>query len=169
MLKASAAGYLLLLAWLHFQACFIGLLSPPGAEARSTQFVSTISQPSRLVKDQEGRLRGIRSEFTTDFVLGILIPVYNSAANSSGGRCGDALTDSGVSRVDTILYALDCINSDPDLLPNVTLGYDIRDTCSSQNIALDETLDILVAESEIRTGKLFFQHPWKCRAEKPHG
>ena len=145
MLKATAARYLLLLAWLHFQACFLGFL-PPGAEARSTQFVS---QPSRLVKDQEGRLRGIRSEFTTDFVLGILIPVHNSAANSSGGRCGDALTDAGVSRVDTILYALGCINSDPDLLPNLTLGYDIRDTCSSQNIALDEALDILVAESEV--------------------
>ena len=148
MLKAAATARCLhLLAWLHFQVCFLGLLSPPGAEARSpAQFVS---QPSRLVKDQEGRLRGIRSEFTTDFVLGVLLPVHNSAADSSGGRCGDKLTGSGVKRVDTVLYALDCINSDPDLLPNLTLGYDIRDTCFSQNIALDEALDILVAESEV--------------------
>ena len=44
---------------------------------------------------------------------------------------------------------LTAINSDPDLLPNLTLGYDVRDTCYSQNIALDEALDILVAESEV--------------------
>ena len=143
-------SYLLLLACLHFQVCFLGLLSPPGAEARSAQFVSTISQPSRQVKDQDDRLRGIRSEFSTDFVLGFLIPIHDSATNSSGGQCGDVLTDQGVQRVDTILYVLDCINSNPDLLPNLTLGYDIRDTCYSQNIALDEALDILVAESEVQ-------------------
>lgn len=118
------------------------------AETVPTQCVSTSLQPSKLVEDK-GRLRGIRSNYPTDFVLGVLLPVHNSAANSSGGRCGDALTDQGVQRVEEILYTIDCINSNPDLLPNVTLGYDIRDTCYSQNIALDESLDILVAESVV--------------------
>ena len=109
-----------------------------------------LSQPSMLIEDEEGRLRGIRSSVETDFILGALIPIHNPADSSSGGRCGNTLTDQGVQRVEGILYAIDCINNDPELLPNLTLGYDIRDTCYSENLALDEALDILVAESEVQ-------------------
>ena len=113
-------------------------------------FQSSLSQPSRPIKDREGRLRGIHSYDETDFILGVLIPVHNSAENSSGGRCGNTLTAQGVQRVEVTLYAIDRINSDPELLSNLTLGYDIRDTCFSENIALDETIDVLVEESELQ-------------------
>ena len=43
-----------------------------------------------------------------------------------------------------MLYAIDAINSDPDLLPNITLGYDIRDTCRSEKIGLDESADMVL-------------------------
>ena len=47
-----------------------------------------------------------------------------------------------------LLYAIDYINSDPNLLPNVTLGYDVRDTSFSENVAIDEALDLLIEETD---------------------
>ena len=108
----------------------------------------SLSQPSQLITDGK-RLRGIQSQNETDFVIGVLIPVHNPVANSSGGKCSSALTGHGVKRVELTLYAIDCINNDPNLLPNVTLGYAIRDTCYSENIAIDETMDILVTEANL--------------------
>ena len=114
----------------------------------SSQFRSSLSQPSRLIKSN-GRLRGILGPEDADFVIGMLIPVHSPLANSSGGKCSNTVTARGVERVEMLLYAIDCINSDPDLLPNVTLGYDIRDTCFSENVAIDEALDLLIEETDI--------------------
>ena len=134
---------------------FISLqrIAPPVVAQAGNQVCpqSSLSQPSRLVKDAAGRLRGIRSPNETDFVIGILIPVHNPLPNSSGGACSNALTAQGVERVEVALYAIDCINNNNGSLPNgITLGYDIRDTCRSENIALDETLDLLNTETELQ-------------------
>ena len=47
--------------------------------------------------------------------------------------------------LEAMLYAIDDTNSDPDLLPNITLGYDIRDTCLSEKICLNKSVDIVLA------------------------
>lgn len=49
-----------------------------------------------------------------------------------------------------MLFAIDSINSDQKLLPTVTLSYDIRDTCYTPNIALDESLDWVVTASALQ-------------------
>ena len=46
-----------------------------------------------------------------------------------------------------MLYAIDLINSDPYLLPNITIGYDIRDTCMSENVGLDESIEFVFSDS----------------------
>ena len=52
-----------------------------------------------------------------------------------------------------MLYAIDAINSDPDLLPNISLGYDIRDTCLSEKIGVNESADMVLAnDSECHLG-----------------
>ena len=48
-----------------------------------------------------------------------------------------------------MLYAIDSINTDPDLLPGVELGYDIRDTCLSETIGLDEAIDLIITGSNL--------------------
>ena len=61
-----------------------------------------------------------------DVILGGELPVH--LPGSSEGECGKLLM-SGLARALAIIYAIEKINNDSTLLPNITLGYDIRDYC----------------------------------------
>ena len=93
------------------------------------------------------RTSGIRNRTEKDFVLGGLFPIH--IVNSSGGGCGDFRSQGGLERMEAMLFALDCINDHPTLLPNITLGFDIRDTCSIENVGLDEALDLIAAGKQL--------------------
>ncbi|KFP52535.1 Metabotropic glutamate receptor 4, partial [Cathartes aura] len=47
--------------------------------------------------------------------------------------------------LEAMLFALDRINNDPDLLPNITLGARILDTCSRDTHALEQSLTFVQA------------------------
>ena len=93
-----------------------------------------------------GRIRGAGDRMEKDFLLGGLFPIHLDAGP---GRCGDFRLQGGLERMEAMLYALDLINSDETLLPNITLGYDIRDTCYLENIGLDEALDLVITGSHV--------------------
>lgn len=78
-----------------------------------------------------------------DITLGGLFPVH--AKGSLGSPCGDIKKENGIHRLEAMLYALDQINSDPELLPNVTLGARILDTCSRDTYALEQSLTFVQA------------------------
>ena len=80
-------------------------------------------------------------------MLGGLFPIHT--VNPSGGGCGDFRRQGGLERMEAMLFALDCINDHPTLLPNITLGFDIHDTCSVENIGLDKALDLIVAGKQL--------------------
>lgn len=73
-----------------------------------------------------------------DLTLGGLFPVH--ARGPKGTPCGDLKKEKGIHRLEAMLYALDQINSDPDLLTNITLGARILDTCSKDIYALEQSL-----------------------------
>ena len=58
--------------------------------------------------------------------------------------CKD-LGTSGPEVIEAFLYAIALINDDPNLLPNIKLGYDIRDTCGSKTVALHESVDMIIS------------------------
>ena len=93
------------------------------------------------------RIRGARNRTQKDFVLGGLFPIH--ASSGGGGACGKVRLERGLERMEAMLYSIDTINADNTLLPNITLGYDIRDTCSSENIGLDETVDLVITDSQL--------------------
>ena len=99
-----------------------------------------------LTADDGARIRGFQDR-SGDIILGGLFPVHTSVPGSDGGQCTEDIWDNGIETLEAMLYAIDTINSDPDLLPNITLGYDIRDTCRSEKIGLDESADMVLANN----------------------
>lgn len=75
-----------------------------------------------------------------DVILGGEVPVHSPI--SSEGECGELFT-SGLARVLAIIYAIEKINNDSTLLPNITLGYDIRDYCERLPRATKITFDFV--------------------------
>lgn len=78
-----------------------------------------------------------------DITLGGLFPVHSRGP--VGVPCGDIKREKGIHRLEAMLYALDQINGDPDLLPNITLGVRILDTCSRDTYALEQSLTFVQA------------------------
>jgi len=78
-----------------------------------------------------------------DVTLGGLFPVH--ARGVPGMPCGDIKKENGIHRLEAMMYALDQINGDEELLPNVTLGARILDTCSRDTYALEQSLTFVQA------------------------
>ncbi|NXU37630.1 GRM7 protein, partial [Drymodes brunneopygia] len=73
-----------------------------------------------------------------DLTLGGLFPVH--ARGPAGVPCGPVKKEKGIHRLEAMLYALDRVNGDPRVLPNLTLGARILDTCSRDTYALEQAL-----------------------------
>ncbi|XP_075955736.1 metabotropic glutamate receptor 4-like [Anarhichas minor] len=78
-----------------------------------------------------------------DISLGGLFPVH--ARGNDGRACGELKKEKGIHRLEAMLFALDRINNDNELLPNITLGARILDTCSRDTHALEQSLTFVQA------------------------
>ncbi|RDD46093.1 Extracellular calcium-sensing receptor [Trichoplax sp. H2] len=76
-----------------------------------------------------------------DYILGGLFFAHYSY-NKSIGQC-DEFAFRGLYKMMAMIYAVDQINRDKNLLPGVTLGYDIRDTCSNVKHTLQQSINFL--------------------------
>ena len=77
-------------------------------------------------------------------LLGGVFPIHDSSEKQV---CTD-LQDFAVEQVEAMVFAIDCINNNSTLLPNVTLAFTIRDTCSNPSHALDQTFKFVQNENE---------------------
>lgn len=116
----SPSGYQ---AWLHLMWLLLAGVSPGSRAQQGTQ-------------PQSIKIEG-------DITLGGLFPVHSRGP--AGVPCGEIKKEKGIHRMEAMLYALDQINSDPDLLPNITLGARILDTCSRDTYALEQSLTFVQA------------------------
>ncbi|XP_051562392.1 metabotropic glutamate receptor 4-like [Myxocyprinus asiaticus] len=78
-----------------------------------------------------------------DISLGGLFPVHSRG--HEGKPCGELKKEKGIHRLEAMLFALDRINNDHELLPNITLGARILDTCSRDTHALEQSLTFVQA------------------------
>lgn len=67
------------------------------------------------------------------------------ARGNDGKACGELKKEKGIHRLEAMLFALDRINNDNELLPNITLGARILDTCSRDTHALEQSLTFVQA------------------------
>ncbi|XP_022097707.1 metabotropic glutamate receptor-like [Acanthaster planci] len=68
-----------------------------------------------------------------DVILGASFPIHRW---SSGAPCSAGLYSWGMELSAIVMFAIEQINDREDLLPNVTIGYDIRDNCYSETLSL---------------------------------
>ena len=61
-----------------------------------------------------------------DIVLGGLFPIHEAGRN--GTQCGKIKANQGVQRMVAMLYALDEVNQNSEILPGITLGAQILDS-----------------------------------------
>ena len=78
-----------------------------------------------------------------DIILGGLFPMHEHDSRFRDKPCGAVKEEKGVHRLEAMLYALDLINKDNDILPNITLGAVIMDTCSSDTYALEKSMEFV--------------------------
>lgn len=71
----------------------------------------------------------------------------SSSSFNSGTKveCGEINRDRGIQRLEAMLYALDRINEDSNLLPDIKLGAILLDSCSSSTYALNQSLEFIRA------------------------
>ncbi|KAL7872300.1 hypothetical protein SRHO_G00072830 [Serrasalmus rhombeus] len=80
-----------------------------------------------------------------DVIIGALFSVHHqpSAERVAERKCGDVREQYGIQRVEAMFHTLDRINSDPNLLPNISLGCEIRDSCWHSSVALEQSIEFI--------------------------
>ncbi|CAG9765198.1 unnamed protein product [Ceutorhynchus assimilis] len=84
-----------------------------------------------------------------NFIIGALFPVHHQPSSKKNYlasldiKCGEIRELYGIQRVEVTLQTIDEINNNPDLLPNVTLGVEIRDECWYAPVALQQSIELI--------------------------
>ena len=78
-----------------------------------------------------------------DIILGGLFPVHVKGEGRE--PCGSAIYNRGIQRLEAMLFAVDSINRNGKMLPGITLGVTIVDTCSRDTYALNRSLEFVRA------------------------
>ncbi|XP_072120456.1 metabotropic glutamate receptor 5b [Mobula birostris] len=96
--------------------------------------VSAQSGERRVVAHQPG-----------DIIIGALFSVHHQppADKVHERKCGAIREQYGIQRVEAMLHTLDRINADDMLLPNITLGCEIRDSCWHSAVALEQSIEFI--------------------------
>uniref|UniRef100_A0A8C5EN42 Metabotropic glutamate receptor 1 n=1 Tax=Gouania willdenowi TaxID=441366 RepID=A0A8C5EN42_GOUWI len=108
--------------------------------------------------------RRVLAHLPGDIIIGALFSVHHQppADKVHERKCGAVREQYGIQRVEAMMHTLDRINADPEILPNITLGCEIRDSCWHSAVALEQSIefirDTLVSSDEEES-------QMKCTAE----
>ncbi|XP_032882308.1 metabotropic glutamate receptor 1 [Amblyraja radiata] len=80
-----------------------------------------------------------------DVIIGALFSVHHQppAAKVAERKCGEIRDQYGIQRVEAMFHTLDKINANRNLLPNITLGCEIRDSCWHSSVALEQSIEFI--------------------------
>ena len=78
-----------------------------------------------------------------EIILGGIFPMHEHHSANRDYPCGAIKEEKGIQRLEAMLYAIDQINNNSDLLPNITLGTVVIDSCSSDTYALEQSMEFV--------------------------
>lgn len=115
-----------------FPAIFLEMSLLPRSPGRKVLLAGASSQ--RSVARMDG-----------DVIIGALFSVHHQppAEKVPERKCGEIREQYGIQRVEAMFHTLDKINADPVLLPNITLGSEIRDSCWHSSVALEQSIEFI--------------------------
>uniref|UniRef100_A0A672GWM9 Glutamate receptor, metabotropic 5a n=1 Tax=Salarias fasciatus TaxID=181472 RepID=A0A672GWM9_SALFA len=96
------------------------------------------------VKAQNNERR-VLAHIPGDIIIGALFSVHHQppADKVHERKCGAVREQYGIQRVEAMMHTLDRINADPTILPNITLGCEIRDSCWHSAVALEQSIEFI--------------------------
>ncbi|XP_068187115.1 glutamate receptor, metabotropic 5a [Antennarius striatus] len=116
---------------------------------RSVLYVRLLAL-SVLLRDQSGvdaqnTERRVLAHIPGDIIIGALFSVHHQppADKVHERKCGAVREQYGIQRVEAMMHTLDRINADPTILPNITLGCEIRDSCWHSAVALEQSIEFI--------------------------
>ncbi|XP_026129455.1 metabotropic glutamate receptor 5-like isoform X1 [Carassius auratus] len=102
------------------------------------------TRPDILAKAQASERR-VLAHIPGDIIIGALFSVHHQppADKVHERKCGAVREQYGIQRVEAMMHTLDRINADPLILPNITLGCEIRDSCWHSAVALEQSIEFI--------------------------
>lgn len=105
----------------------------------TTLMLFIVPSTSGVFVEKDARLMRTRG----DIILGGIFPMHEHNPDNPDYPCGKVKEEKGIQRLEAMLFAIDSINNDDTLLPNVTLGALIIDSCSSDTYALEQSMEFV--------------------------
>ncbi|XP_039600099.1 metabotropic glutamate receptor 5b isoform X1 [Polypterus senegalus] len=89
--------------------------------------------------------RRVVAHMPGDIIIGALFSIHHQPPVDKvhERKCGEIREQYGIQRVEAMLHTLDRINSDSRILPNITLGCEIRDSCWHSAVALEQSIEFI--------------------------
>ncbi|XP_071780753.1 glutamate receptor, metabotropic 5a [Centroberyx gerrardi] len=89
--------------------------------------------------------RRVLAHIPGDIIIGALFSVHHQppADKVHERKCGAVREQYGIQRVEAMMHTLDRINADPTILPNISLGCEIRDSCWHSAVALEQSIEFI--------------------------
>ena len=110
--------------------------SSMGGQSKSRQRRGADDSPDDLLDEERQRnspsqvFAYKKGDFNLGGMFAVRIPDHKDT-----NPCSKVLKLTGL-RIESMLYAIDIINNSTDILPDIKLGFEIRDDCSNKNRAL---------------------------------
>uniref|UniRef100_A0A3Q3EVS1 Receptor ligand binding region domain-containing protein n=1 Tax=Labrus bergylta TaxID=56723 RepID=A0A3Q3EVS1_9LABR len=100
--------------------------------------------PNRVDSAQSNERRVV-AHIPGDIIIGALFSVHHQppADKVHERKCGAVREQYGIQRVEAMMHTLDRINADQHILPNITLGCEIRDSCWHSAVALEQSIEFI--------------------------
>ncbi|KAI1298763.1 Metabotropic glutamate receptor 5 [Halotydeus destructor] len=106
--------------------------------------LASLSYPPSCAS-QSATSRHVVGAIPGDLVVGALFPVHHAPVlhQAHTRSCSEIREQYGIQRVEAAYFTIDKINSDDTILPNITLGIEIRDSCWYSPIALEQSIEFI--------------------------
>ncbi|XP_019715114.1 glutamate receptor, metabotropic 5a [Hippocampus comes] len=107
--------------------------------------LSRLGSRDRVGVGAQNNERRVLARIPGDIIIGALFSVHHQppADKVHERKCGAVREQYGIQRVEAMMHTLDRINADPNILPNISLGCEIRDSCWHSAVALEQSIEFI--------------------------